>query len=377
MSITRSISSVTWFITSKCNLGCKYCFTAFDSGFPREDSSLEVGKAAIDFLLLNTNSQNAGFSFFGGEPLLKFNLLKEVVEYGRERAKLCRRNINFGITTNGTMLADDIIVWLKENRLNIVYSMDGLPHEDNQRNFLSGMPSGAVALENAKKLLDAGLRPVIRWTVVPGQLANLYSDLKALVEMGFEIIAPEPVYEVEWTDDDKALYEAELRKVAKYYLQRLRDGRTLSIKPIDDAFRMFAVEEKQKSRCGTATGGVGIDMAGKLYPCHRFVTRMGPVLGDVFSGWDEAALKEAQAWDVAKVHPETGACKDCPINLRCPGGGCICVNLDMCGDIYTSPRLYCELQLINQRVTNDIAFILHGEKNAIFEQKLKRPDMPS
>jgi len=368
---------VTWFITSKCNLSCEYCFTAFESKFPREDSNLETGKAIVDFLLMNSAVQNVGLSFFGGEPLLKFDLLQQVVEYAQQRGKLARKRFNFSITTNGTLIDEEKIDWFKQKGITPLLSMDGLPHEGNKRIFHDGKPSAGLALEKALMLLDAGMQPTIRWSLHPDGLDNLYSDTKELIRLGFNVLAVDPVYEAEWTDADKKKYEDELSKVAKLYLQTLRQGRNIVFKPIDDATRLFAVDEKQKSRCGTATGGIGVDMAGRIYPCHRFVTRMGPVLGDVFSGWNEAALQQAQCWDVAKVHPEKGSCRDCPINLRCPGGGCICVNLDVCGDVYTSPNLYCELQLINQRVTNDIAFILHGEKNAIFEQKLKRPDMPS
>lgn len=371
------MNHVTWFVTSKCNLACEYCFTAFNKDFPSEDSSLETGKAIVEFLLMNSITQNIGLGFFGGEPLLQFSLMKQVVEYAEQRGRLARKRFNFSVTTNGTLIDEEKIAWFKEKGIMPLLSLDGMPHEGNKRVFHDGKPSAELALEKALMLLDVGMQPTIRWSLHPDGLGNLYSDTKELIRMGFNIIAVDPVYEVEWTETDKKQYEAELGKVAKLYLQHLRQGRNVVFKPIDDAIRLFAVDEKQKSRCGTATGGVGIDMAGKIYPCHRFVTRMGPVLGDVFNGWDEAALKQAQAWDVSKVHPEDGSCKDCPINLRCPGGGCICVNLDMCGDIYKSPQLYCELQLINQRVTNDIAFILHGEKNAIFKKKLEKPDLPT
>ena len=365
----------TWFITSKCNLACEYCFTSFNKEFPREDSTFEVGKAVVDFVLMNSTSPNVGLSFFGGEPLLQFGVMKQVVEYAEQRGKLARKHFNFSITTNGTLIDDGKIAWFRQKGIAPLLSIDGMPHEGNKRVFKDGKPSSGLVLEKALILLDAGMQPTIRWSLHPDDLGNLYRDTKALTRLGFNVLAVDPVYEVEWTDESKRRYESELSKVAKLYLSTLRQGRNMVFKPIDDAIKLFAVDEKQKSRCGTATGGVGVDMAGKIYPCHRFVTRMGPVLGDVFNGWNEVALKEAQSWDIAKVHPEEGSCQDCPINLRCPGGGCLCVNLDMCGDTYTNPKLYCDLQLINQRVTNDIAFILHGEKNAIFERKLGRPDM--
>jgi uncharacterized protein len=365
------ISSATWFITSKCNLDCEYCFTHFNKDFPQKDSTFETGKAIVDFLLINSTTPNVGISFFGGEPLLQIGLMKEVVVYAKERGKLARKNFNFSVTTNATLITEELIEWFKAVGISPLISLDGMPHEENKRLFGSGGASAEVALEKAISVLDAEIQPVIRWTVHPDSLSYLFNDVRRFIRLGFDAIALEPVYEVEWSKESLERYEDELRKISKLYLDYLRRGKNMIIKPIDDAIRLFVAEQKQKTRCGTATHGVGVDMDGNIYPCHRFVTRMGPVLGDVFTGWNEVALKQAQSWDVNKVHPEHGSCKDCPINLRCPGGGCLCVNLDLCNDIYTSPDLFCTFQKINQRVTNDIAFILYGEKNPVFMGKLE------
>lgn len=371
-----AINHATWFVTSRCNLACSYCFTRFNKEFVREDSTPEVGKATVDLLLMASTAPAVSLSFFGGEPLLRFDIMREVVDYAQARASIARKRFSFSLTTNGVLLDRTVIQWLKEKPVSLLISCDGMPHAFNKRVFPDGAPSADLVLARAQDALDAGLRVQIRWSLHPEHLPYFAADVKELVRRGFDAIAVDPVYEAAWTEADLTLYEEQLHEVGRFYVSCLRRGRRIVVKPIDDGFAMFTLDEKQKTRCGTATTGVGVGPDGRIYPCHRYVTRMGPVIGSVFEGWDEAALSRAQAWDASKVRPQGGgSCADCPVNLRCPGGGCLCVNLDMCGDVYSVPGIYCKLQRINQRVANDVAFILHAEKNPIFADKFKNPDM--
>lgn len=371
-----ALTHATWLITSKCNLACSYCFTRFNKDFAQEDSTFEVGKATVDLILMSSTKPNVGLGFFGGEPLLKFDLMREVVDYAQAQATKARKRFNFSVTTNGVLMDERVIRWFKEKGIRPLVSLDGMPHDCNKRLFPDGTPSAEMVLEHAQHALDAGLRMTIRWSLHPEHLPYFAADVKELVRRGFDVIAVDPVYEVTWTENDFSLYEEQLREVGRFYISCLRNGRRIMVKPIDDAFAMFTMDEKQKTRCGTATDGVGVGPDGKIYPCHRYVTRMGPVVGSVFEGWNEDALRAVQAWDVSKVRPEEGgSCADCPVNLRCPGGGCLCVNLDVCGDVYISPSVYCRLERIDQRVANDVVFILYAEKNAILMDKLQKPDV--
>lgn len=307
---------------------------------------------------------------------MQLDLIQEVVDYAERQSKKARKGFTFSVTTNGVLMDEQVMRWLKEKGIHLLLSMDGMPHEFNKRLFPDGRSSAETVLERALSALDAGLQPTLRWSLHPEHLSCLAADLKALVRLGFDIIAVDPVYEVTWAEGDFALYEEQRREVAHFYISCLRRGRRITVKPIDDGFAVFTADEKQKTRCGTATGGIGVGTDGKIYPCHRYVTRMGPAIGSVFDGWDEAALVRAQAWDVRKAQPASGeSCADCPVNLLCHGGAYLCVNLDMCGDIYTVPDIYCKLQRINQRVANDVVFVLHAEKNPILMEKLKHPDL--
>ena len=129
---------VTWFNTSRCNLDCEYCFTKFDEKYIQASSNYEVGKAVIDFLLINSTATTVGLSFFGGEPLLEKELMKDVIGYAKKRGKIARKNFTFGLTTNATLLDEELVRWLKENQVSMILSLDGLPHPENKRVFPSG-----------------------------------------------------------------------------------------------------------------------------------------------------------------------------------------------------------------------------------------------
>lgn len=370
-----AISHATWFITSKCNLACDYCFTRFDDRFPQEDSSKDVGLAIVDLLLMCSTDEHVGLGFFGGEPLLQFNVMQDVVEYAENEAKRARKAFNYSVTTNATLLDKEKLRWLKQNRVHPLISIDGMPRPQNRRRYHDGSHSADVALNGAVLALEVGFNPTIRWSLHPDLIPFMADDLKILVRMGFNTIALEAVYEADWTNEVLAAYEEQMRDIARFYISELRRGNRLTIKPIDDGFANFTMEKKQTSRCGTATHGIGVDPKGDIYPCHRYVTRMGPVIGNVFHGWNEDALKQAQDWNVFKVRSELGECRNCPVNLRCPGSGCLCVNLDMTGDMYVAPANYCNIQRINQRVANDVVFILYADGNEILKSKLKQPDL--
>lgn len=369
------ISDATWFITSDCNLACEYCFTRFNKEFKREDSSIGVGIAIVDFLLMNSTGKQVSLSFFGGEPLLKFKIMKDVVFHAETQAKHARKEFSFSVTTNGTLLDKENLAFLKEHNVGLLISLDGMPHKENKRTDHNGVHSADIALDGALLALEMGFKPVIRWSLHPSMIKHVSGDLRQLVRLGFRTIALEPVYEAEWFEGDIKSYETQLLDVKEFYINELRRGNRITVKPVDDAFLNFTMEEKQTTRCGTATHGVGVDTRGNIYPCHRYVTRLGPVIGNVHTGWDESALKKAQTWDVSKAKSELGECRDCPVNIRCPGGVCPCVSLDTTGDIYISPATYCKLQRINQSIANDVVFILYAEKNAILLDKLGKPDL--
>lgn len=323
---------------------------------------------------MSSRSDKIGLGFFGGEPLLRYDLIEATAAYARERARLARKTVSFSVTTNATLMTPEVVSSMQRLGIPALVSLDGMPHTENERRFPDGGPSADLALANALRALEAGVNTTVRWTLTPGMVRHVPGDTRALARLGFRTVALEYVYEVEWTEAALKELEEALSDVARFYISELRAGRRLTVKPIDDGLNLFQMEQRQTSRCGLATHGVAVGSDGSIYPCHRFVTRGGPVIGHVLQGWDEPALKASQEWDVNRMRSESGSCRDCPVQLRCVGC-CLCTNLDVCGDRYVSPRAFCELQRIGQRVANDVVGVLYAEKNPILFEKLKKPDL--
>lgn len=328
----------------------------------------------MDLLFASSRSEQVALGFFGGEPLLRYDLVEGAAAYARERAQLARKSVKFSVTTNATLLTPEVVASMKCLGIPALVSLDGMPHAENQRLYTDGTPSADKSLVNSLHALEAGIELTVRWTLTPGTVRYVPGDLRALARLGFRTVALEYVYEVEWTEAALKELEEALGDIARFYISELRAGRRLTVKPIDDGLNLFHMEQRQTSRCGLATHGVAVGADGSIYPCHRFVTRGGPVIGHVLTGWDEPALKAAQEWDVNRMRSESGSCRDCPVQLRCVGC-CLCTNLDVCGDRYVSPRAFCELQRIGQRVANDVVGVLYAEKNPILLEKLKKPDL--
>lgn len=370
------MNHITLYPTGKCNLACEYCFERFYN-WDREDSNEEIMKKSIDFLFEEgKNENNLNVSFFGGEPTLRPDLIEFACSYAEEKAKELNKNISFSITTNLTLISDKLIEIFKKHNIHILASIDGMPHENNKRYWNGTNKSSAdVALKNLIKLKEENLQITVRWTISKETLQYLYEDVKEFISLGFYNLAIEFVYEEKWRKDDLEKLEQELRKIAKLYIEKLREGIELNIKAIDDGFQLFKMDERQTLRCGLGYFGLGISPTGNILPCHRFVSRPDQEkfsLGNVLTGFNrDERDKLVEVWSLDKIKVEDGReCKDCPIKLRCPGSGCLVVNLDTTGDIFTTPKSYCDIEYIKQKVANDVLGVLYGEKNEIMMKKL-------
>jgi len=363
------VRNVLVYPTGKCNLECKYCF-ARRSQWAREDSTEEVMLASVDFLLAESGeNKQVTLGFFGGEPLLRPDLVDTACEYARLRTAETDTVVSFAATTNLTLLDDTICAMLRKWDVELVASIDGLPHAGNER-FWPGTTRSS-APEAFRKLLlaqQAGLRFNIRWTITPNQLAFLADDTITLAALGFRLLTLEFVYEAPWTPAALEQLEAQLRLIAGFYIEELRAGRELEIKPFRDAFKLYTMDRPCPTRCGFGVGGVGIAPNGDIQPCVRFVSRADAAqwnLGNVLTGFDrEKRDQVAASWDRERIKVADGReCRDCPVRLRCPGGICPPLHIDVCGDFYTVPSGYCDTQLVCQRVANDVLGILYGERN--------------
>lgn len=313
-------------IAHTCNLNCSYCF-ASQGKFRGERAvmSLEVGKQALDFLVANSGSRkNLEVDFFGGEPLLNFGVVKQLVAYARLIGEENGKNFRFTLTTNGMLIDGSVIDFCNREMSNVVLSLDGRKEiHDRFRVDYAGCGSWDTVVPKFRKLVDArdGKNYYMRGTFTHAN-PDFLNDIKAMLDLGFTELSMEPV--VCAKDDPSALTESDIEivlsqyeELAKLMLERERAGKPFT-------FYHYMVDltggpciYKRVSGCGSGTEYMAVTPWGDLYPCHQFVGDEKFRLGNI---WDGVTNKEIQdefrACNVY-AHPE---CADCWAKLYCSGG---------------------------------------------------------
>ncbi len=337
-------------IAHDCNLACKYCFADEGEyhGQKRELMSLEVGKKAIDFLIENSgNRVNLEVDFFGGEPLMNFDVVKEIVAYGRSREKEANKNFRFTLTTNGVLLNDDVIEFCNKEISNVVLSLDGRKEiHDKMRPTRNGKGSFDVILPKFQDFVSkrGDKSYYVRGTFTRNNL-DFAEDFKAMADMGFKEISIEPV--VSAPDLDYSIREEDIEAICKEYDKLAIDiiDRHKKGKPITFFHYMLDLNGgpcvyKRLSGCGSGTEYLAVTPQGALYPCHQFVGIDGFELGNVFEG-----IKKEEVVDEFKLCNvyAKDKCKDCFARFYC-SGGCAANSYLFHGSILDAYDIGCKLQ---------------------------------
>ncbi|HBM81965.1 MAG TPA: thioether cross-link-forming SCIFF peptide maturase [Clostridiaceae bacterium] len=337
-------------ISHDCNLRCKYCFASKgDYRGKRELMPESVGKAAIDFIIKNSGPRkNLEIDLFGGEPLMNFNVVKSVVSYGKSLEKKFNKSIRFTITTNATLLNDEIIDFLDKNMVNIVLSIDGRKNiNDAVRVRVDGSGTYDDILPKIKKMVSRrskGKQYYVRGTFTSQNL-DFYNDVMELANSGFKEISIEPVVLPE--DDPLSLKRENLgiifkqyEKIANEILRRNKEGNGFK-------FYHFAIDinggpciYKRVSGCGAGFEYIAVTPNGDIYPCHQFVGNEKYKMGTVFDGIKNKNIgvefKKGHIYNKPK-------CMDCWAKFYC-SGGCQANNYNFNGNILEPYAIGCELQ---------------------------------
>jgi len=352
------ITGITLFPTDHCNFRCTYCFTyEYEREFTGR-MNWDTAKQSIDFLLKNSgNNRMVSIHFFGGEPLLEYDLIKRMVKYGDREAKKYNKEIRWGMTSNCSLITRDINSFLRKHKFKILASIDGWRESHNTHRVDKEGKGTFDRVIRGIKMLKEWRTPELRWTLTPQTLKYVSSDIRKLVDMGFSSFALEPVYEIEWTEDDYDEYERMLRDVSDFLLELAAKNKTIHVKPIVDGLLVFQLNTRMRDRCGLAKGSVGVSPSGEIFRCHRFVGQYAHKIGDVWKGIDvDKAAVINSSWDINKVHPvgdeDQEKCKNCRARVICTGG-CLAVNYDLYKDIFTVPEVYCKLNEIKVKVATD------------------------
>lgn len=336
-------------IAHDCNLACRYCFAEEGEYKGRRAlMSYEVGKQALDFLIQHSgNRRNLEVDFFGGEPLMNFDVVKQLVAYGREQEVLHDKKFRFTLTTNGILLDDDIIEFINQEMSNVVLSIDGRKEvNDFMRPARNGKGSYDVILPKFKKVAESRNQTnyYVRGTFTHHNL-DFAADVLHLADLGFEQISVEPV--VAAPEESYAIKQEDIARICEEYdalakemIERKKKGRGFH-------FFHFMIDltggpcvAKRLSGCGSGTEYLAVTPWGDLYPCHQFVGTEEFLMGNVFDGVIKTDIRDE--FKLCNVYAKE-KCKECFARFYC-SGGCAANSFHFHGTINDAYDIGCELQ---------------------------------
>jgi uncharacterized protein len=343
------VHNIALLVAQECNMRCAYCYG--DGGSYGEQGGImseETAFKAVDWLMKNSkSSRQLHISFFGGEPLLNFPLIKKVVAYAREKAQEREVTVSFGITTNATLLTDEIISFMSRERINPMVSFDGPPEIQNrQRPFVDGSGSYDTVSANILKLLAAYPRLVAR-AIVFGDADPLEIEA-GMREVGLTsclIGQSSPVIlataQAGKTTPEEAENETIERMIALLRkagvdLVRAVKSRRVEFNMVASLAKMLISRKKKYFGCGVGKGMAGISVSGDVYPCHRFVGQKDARMGSIES-YTVGGLNDFHRADVYQLP----GCRTCWARYFC-AGGCFYDNKARTGDMHRAAKSYCE-----------------------------------
>ena len=313
-------------VAHTCNLNCSYCFASQGKYHgDRALMSFETGKRALDFLIENSGTRtNLEVDFFGGEPLMNWDVVKKLVEYARSVEKQHHKNFRFTLTTNGVLIDDDVIDFCNREMSNVVLSLDGRKEiHDRFRVDYAGNGSYDKIVPKFQKLVKArgGKNYYMRGTFTHSN-PDFTNDVFHMADLGFTELSMEPV--VCAPNDPSALTEDDIKVVMEQYeilakemIKRDKEGRGFTFYHYMIDLTGGPCIYKRISGCGSGTEYMAVTPWGDLYPCHQFVGEQAYKLGDIWNGVTNTRLREDFRKCNAYAREE---CKDCWARLYCSGG---------------------------------------------------------
>lgn len=347
------ITRATFNVTRACNLRCSYCFT---HGCTYGRMNWDTARAGIRFLVQNAidaQEREIEIDFWGGEPLLEWDLIRQMAQYTR-RVTPNNIRIRFGGTTNGVLLTPEKFDFCDEYRIGWMLSIDGTAEtHDAYRKTILGHGSHGLIVGNAKLALKRWPWLKARFSPSAEFVHKFFEDAKYLYELGFNHLMFSPVHESGWDAASYGIMEEQSIKLIDWMAEQKKAGRTLSM----EHFNTYGGPDHSKWPCGAGRFYVGIDIDGGIYPCHRFIKFNDP------RPWHKREVAIGHV-EIGITNPEwreqfitwTPGCKgaanssDCYTNTPCHGG-CYAVNFDLTGNIHTPAPSICDYVAMQARVS--------------------------
>ena len=320
------IKALCLHVAHTCNLNCSYCF-ASQGKYQGERAvmSYEVGKRALDFLVENSGSRrNLEVDFFGGEPLMNFDVVKKLVAYARSIEKEKGKNFRFTLTTNGVLIDDEVIEFANKEMSNVVLSLDGRKEiHDRFRVDYAGNGSFDKIVPKFQKLVKArnGKNYYMRGTFTHNN-PDFLEDIKVMLDLGFNELSMEPVVcasgdSAELNEKDMQIVMEQYEKLAELMLEKDKQGKPFTFYHYMIDLTGGPCIYKRISGCGSGTEYMAVTPWGDLYPCHQFVGDEKFKLGDIYNGVNNVKIQDEFLSCNVYAREE---CKDCWAKLYCSGG---------------------------------------------------------
>ncbi len=345
---SKVIKALCLHVAHTCNLNCSYCFAS--QGKYQGNRALmtfEVGKQAFDFLIANSGTRkNLEVDFFGGEPMMNFDVVKQLVAYARSIEKEHNKNFRFTFTTNGVLLDEEVMDFLNKEMVNVVLSLDGRKEvNDHFRKNYAGEGSYDIIVPKFQRLVEkrGGKGYYVRGTFTHNNV-DFTNDLFHMADLGFTELSMEPV--VCPPEDPYALTEEDLPKLfeqyeilAKEMIKRKKEGRGFTFYHYMLDLKNGPCIYKRITGCGSGTEYMAVTPWGELFPCHQFVGNPDYSLGNIWDGVTRPEVQDEFRSCNAYARPD---CKDCWAKLYC-SGGCAANAYNATGSINGIYKYGCEL----------------------------------
>jgi uncharacterized protein len=367
-------------ITQDCNLNCRYCYGVGGEYGSKGYMSRETACKSVDWLISESgHMKNLTITFFGGEPLLNFTLIEEVINYGK--AKKGEKNITFGIVTNGTILNDEIIKFLKKHNIRVNVSFDALPLLQNHyRPFKNGGDSYEIVRKNISKLIASGVENINITSMVTDENINFKEVRDALINtgcrtMGIHSPSP-PMLKSNEAENIEIFNKIKSGKVKKYterlilsieeegrdWLSSIKERNLFHSKLFSDIIKRLFTGKKREYFCMAGKKMVNIAISGDIYPCHRFNG-----LNHMKMGHIENFNAKSQKRYIENHISGISECSICQARYFC-GGGCIYDNLVVEGSIDKPYGVWCDMM----KKAVELGVVIHHQLNENDKDYLKR-----
>lgn len=342
-----NLSSLTLMVCQECNMKCAYCYGEGGEYKNKGKMSKETALRAVDYLIENSKEDELAIAFLGGEPLMNFEVIKDVVEYCKKKSEETNKRFIYTITTNGTLLTPEKEEFLVANNIKTQISIDGKKEaHDNMRYFEQKVPSYDVVLEKTKSMREKNLLSA-RATLSPNNL-DYVETFKHLSELGFNAIPISPAKNLLKDKDFKKEY-SEFEKYVSYFKQVVKDKNfevAGKMTEFNKAMEKIDNAGKREYGCGAFHRTYAVDIDGYLYPCHRFVGLPQFRMGNIFTD----SKYEVEKWKHVDYREK---CSKCWLKNLC-GGGCAYDNYVKNGSINVASTEFCKHMDLLYRAVIDV-----------------------